>query len=222
MEQVWIETFEGLNALEPEWKDAIAKKSRLVSIPQETKVFEPGKSVNDMIFLLEGTVRVQQVSEGGREIVLYRIEAGQSCIMTASCLLGHEEYSAEGISETPILAAVIPQDAFDELLANSASFRSFVFSTFSQRLAELMTIINEVAFRRLDIRLAQKLLDLAPNKNHEIKITHQQLATELGTVREVVSRQLQEFHRRDWVDLNRGLIVIRDRRGLVELATKHD
>ena len=221
MEQVWIETFEGLNALEPEWKNAIARKSRLVSIPKETKVFEPGKSVNDMIFLLEGTGRVQQVSEGGREIVLYRIEAGQSCIMTASCLLGHEEYSAEGISETKIVAAVIPQDAFNELLANSASFRSFVFSTFSQRLAELMTIINEVAFRRLDIRLAQKLLDLSSN-THEVKITHQQLATELGTVREVVSRQLQEFHRRNWLELNRGLIVIKERRGLIELATKHD
>ncbi len=221
MDRLWAENFEGLNNLELEWRDIIDKHSRVISIPPGTSVFSPGKPAENMIFLMDGTVRVQQVSEGGREIVLYRIEAGQSCIMTASCLIGHQDYAAEGISETEVEAAIIPRQTFDELIAKSECFRNFIFSTFSLRLTELMTIINEVAFRRLDIRLAQKLIDLANGQN-EINTTHQQLATELGTAREVISRQLQEFHRRGWVEQSRGSIEIINKASLVELITKNN
>lgn len=220
MNSLWTERFEELGSLEPQWKAMIAEQSRVISIPPGTTVFEPGKPAENMIFLMDGTVRVQQVSESGREIVLYRIEAGQSCIMTASCLIGHQEYSAEGICETNVEAAIIPKILFDTLLAGSQCFRNFVFSTFSLRLGELMTIINEVAFRRLDIRLAQKLIDLSGDQN-EVSITHQQLGIELGTAREVVSRQLQEFHRRGWLEQSRGSVMITDMRSLKELALKH-
>lgn len=221
MQTLWIERFERFQALEPEWRNLIIEQSRVLSIPPGTSIFSPGKPAENMIFLLQGTVRVQQVSESGREIVLYRIEAGQSCIMTASCLIGHQDYSAEGISETDIEAAIIPRGLFDQLLAGSQTFRNFVFSTFSMRLTELMTIINEVAFRRLDIRLAQKLLDLA-NAQGEVSATHQQLATEIGTAREVISRQLQEFNRRNWLKQTRGRVVITNTKKLTELATKHE
>lgn len=221
MQSLWIERFEGLEALEPEWRDLISDQGRILSIPPKKSVFSPGKPAENMIFLLQGTVRVQQVSEGGREIVLYRIEAGQSCIMTASCLIGHQDYSAEGISETDVEAAIIPRGLFNQLLAGSENFRNFVFSTFSMRLTELMTIINEVAFRRLDIRLSQKLLDLV-NAEGEITVTHQQLATEIGTAREVISRQLQEFNRQNWLEQSRGRIVITNMQKLKELATKHE
>jgi CRP/FNR family transcriptional regulator len=221
MESLWIERFEELQALEPEWRKLISEQSRVLSMPPKTSVFSLGKPAENMIFLLQGSVRVQQVSEGGREIVLYRIEAGQSCIMTASCLIGHQDYAAEGVSETDIKAAIIPRDLFDQVLAGSAIFRNFVFSTFSMRLTELMVIINEVAFRRLDIRLAQRLLDLAKNEG-EISATHQQLAVEIGTAREVISRQLQEFNRRDWVQQSRGCIVLTNIQKLKELATKLD
>lgn len=219
MDQFWIERFEGLTNLELEWRRVIKEQSSVLSISSNTLVFEPGKLADNMIFLLEGTVRVQQVSDGGREIVLYRIEAGQSCIMTASCLISHHDYAAEGVCETEVQAATIPRQLFDDLIKNSECFRNFVFSTFSLRLTELMTIINEVAFKRLDIRLAQKLIDLSNNDN-VIGTTHQQLAVELGTAREVISRQLQEFQRRDWLEQSRGSISIINMRKLKELASK--
>ncbi|MEM8648949.1 MAG: Crp/Fnr family transcriptional regulator [Pseudomonadota bacterium] len=217
MSQSWIDQFEGLNQLEGEWRDTISRKSKVVSIPPETVVFAPGKPADNMIFLLDGTVRVQQVSENGREIVLYRIEAGESCIMTASCIIGDQHYSAEGVAETVIEAAIIPKPVFEELLGSSSRFRNFIFSTVSSRLAELMHIINEIAFRRVDIRLAQKLVSLAKGSD-EIMVTHQQLATELGTAREVVSRQLQEFQRREWISQSRGTIRILKLRPLTELS----
>lgn len=216
----WIERFVGLESLEPDWRNAILEESRVLSIPSGVEIFAPEKPAENMIFLIDGTVRVQQISDGGREIVLYRIEAGQSCIMTASCLLGQEDYSAQGISETELEAVIIPKGVFDELIANSECFRNFVFSTFSLRLTELMMIINEVAFRRLDIRLANKLLELSKNEN-EVKTTHQNLATELGTAREVISRQLQEFQRRNWIEQSRGTLVVANKEALTELAIKH-
>jgi CRP/FNR family transcriptional regulator len=143
-----------------------------------------------MLFLLDGTVRVQQVSDTGHEIVLYRIHAGESCVLTTACLLAFENYSAEGISETPIQAAAVPRAVFDDLVAQSKSFRDFVFMAFSKRITDLFQMIDEVAFQRLDVRLAEKLIKLANGQNM-ILTTHQKLSVELGTAREVISRQLQ-------------------------------
>lgn len=217
MNNSWIDLFDGLENLEEEWREVLYRKARVISVAAGTEIFAPEKPAENMIFLLDGTVRVQQVSEGGREIVLYRIEAGQSCIMTASCLLGHQDYSAQGISETELEAVIIPKTLFDDLIAKSHCFRNFVFSTFSLRLTELMIIINEVAFHRLDIRLANKLLELSKHGD-EIKTTHQQLGSELGTAREVVSRQLQEFQRRNWIGQSRGTVIIINKSALRELA----
>ena len=218
MDASWIDSFEELKHLEPRWKQAIAKRGRILCAPAKTTLFSQGATAEDMIFLLKGTVRVQQISEAGREIVLYRIEAGQGCIMTASCLNAHQNYAAEGVSETDIEAAVIPKKLFEELLSGSSLFREFVFSTFSNRLIELMLMINEVAFKRIDLRLAQKLIELAKGTS-EIKTTHQQLAIELGTAREVISRQLQEFQRQNWIQQSRGIILVKNKDGLSKIIT---
>lgn len=170
-----------------------------------------------MLLLLDGTVRVQQQSDGGREIVLYRVQAGESCVMTTACLLAHEDYSAEGIAETDIRAAAIPKSVFEDMLASSKEFRDFVFFAYSRRMTDLFYVIEEVAFRRVDIRLAQKILELQ-GKDHVLRATHQQLAAELGTAREVVSRQLQEFQRRKWVTLSRGAVTLDDLPALTELS----
>lgn len=213
----WIERFAGLARLEPPIKDMLLERSKLVTAPKGTTIFGPGNSPENMLFLLDGTVRVQQVSETGHEIVLYRIEAGESCVLTTACLLAYEDYSADGIAETPVQAAAVPRDVFDELVAQSKSFRSFVFAAFSKRITDLFLIIDEVAFQRLDVRLADRLLKLS-NGEHTIATTHQKLSVELGTAREVISRQLQEFQRRGWVAQARGRIDILDRSQMAKLA----
>ncbi len=166
----------------------------------------------------EGTVRVQQLSEKGREIVLYRIRAGESCVMTTACLLAFESYTAQGIAESDIEAATIPLKVFDELVSQSAQFRHFIFTAYSRRIAELFHIIEDVAFQRIDIRLAEKLLDIAQGSG-TIRITHQQLSVELGTAREVISRQLSEFQRRHWVAQSRGVVELLDASALERLAS---
>ena len=171
-----------------------------------------------MLLLLDGIVRVQQVSEGGREIVLYRVTEGETCIMTLACLLGHDAYSAEGVAETDVEAVGVPKSAFEEFMGRSSAFRSFVFASYSTRLGELFNVINEVAFARIDVRLAKKLLELADEVG-DVGATHQKLATELGSVREVIGRQLQEFQRRGWIRAERGHIGVIDRRSLEGLAS---
>ena len=149
--------------------------------------------------------------------MLYRVHAGESCVLTTACLLAYEDYRAEGIAETDVSAVAIPRAVFEDMIACSSTFRRFVFTAYSKRITDLFVIIEEVAFQRVDVRLAHKLLELA-NAGSELRLTHQQLATELGTAREVVSRQLQEFQRRGWISATRGLIELRDAAAMQSFA----
>lgn len=216
----WMTRFPGLSRMDPELRGILVARSRVLSVPAGTMIFGPGKSPEHMLFLLSGLVRVQQVSETGHEIVLYRIHAGESCVLTTACLLAFEDYSAEGIAETDIEAVAVPREVFDELVAQSRSFRDFVFAAFSKRITGLFRMIDEVAFQKLDVRMADKLLDLS-NGTDAVETTHQKLSVELGTAREVVSRQLQEFQRRGWIEQGRGHIRLKARDKLRHLADHH-
>ncbi|MBL4751292.1 MAG: Crp/Fnr family transcriptional regulator [Amylibacter sp.] len=213
----WISRFEGLSNLPQSQKDQLIADTQVLTVPKGTVIFGPGKAPENLLLLLDGTVRVSQMSEAGREIVLYRVTAGESCVLTTACLLAYEEYSAEGVAETDVQAAAVPRRVFDRLISESKDFRRFVFSAYSKRITDLFVVIEEVAFKRIDIRLAQRLLELKDSAD-KIQATHQNLAVELGSAREVISRQLQEFQRRGWVKANRGEIEILDNNQLKTLA----
>lgn len=213
----WISRFPGLGMLPEVQKRHLLLAGRIIKIPAGTTIFGPDKTPTTLLLLLSGSVRVQQVSDSGREIVLYRVSAEDTCVLSTAFLLAYEDYNAEGIAETELTAVALPREDFDELIATSPEFRSFVFKAYSRRFTDLFQIIDEVAFQRLDIRLAQKILQLAGDRD-TISATHQDLATELGTAREVVSRQLQEFQRREWIALSRGKVTILDRAGLAALG----
>lgn len=213
----WVERFPGLSRLDLPTKQLLTTRSTIVGVAKDTMVFGPGKSPENMLFLLDGTVRVQQVSETGHQIVLYRIEAGQSCVLTTACLLAYDDYSAEGIAETVVKAAAVPREVFDDLVAGSKPFRDFVFAAFSKRITDLFLMIDEVAFQRIDVRLADKLIKLSSGAD-TIPTTHQKLSVELGTAREVISRQLQEFQRRGWIEQARGSVTLKERQELQTLA----
>lgn len=214
----WVDRFEGLASLDADLKTQLTNVSQVVEVPVDTIIFGPGKPPENLLLLLSGSVRVQQVSEKGREIVLYRVRAGESCVLTTGCILADEDYSAQGIAETDVKAVAIPRTEFDGLVALSKEFRHFVFSAYSKRVTELFHIIEEVAFQRIDIRLALKLLELRDPEN-VVKTTHQNLASELGSAREVVSRQLLEFQRRNWIVQSRGVIKLDNLAGLQTLAS---
>lgn len=207
--QDWLEHFEGLKRLDAADRDMLLSRSRTIQMRAGTVIFGPGKAPENLLLLVEGTIRVQEVSESGREIVLYRVHSGESCVLTTACLLAYEDYSAEAIAESDIVAVAIPREVFEELIARSSDFRHFVFNAYSRRITDLFMVIQEILFARIDIRLAQKLVELAGNGGH-VRLTHQQLATELGTAREVISRQLHEFQRRGWVKVARGDVELTD------------
>lgn len=217
MDKELLEHFPALQELEESSVQILAQSARAVSLPRGAKAFEAGMPCDNYLMVASGRVRVQQVSESGREIVLYRVVGGETCILTTACLLAHEGYSAEAIAETEVSGFVVPRSGFDRLLAQSRRFRDFVFTAYASRLTDLMLLVEEVAFGHIDIRLAQRLLELS-GSDEIVSLTHQELAVELGTAREVVSRQLKEFERRDWIRLERGRIDVRDRIALNSLV----
>ncbi len=191
--------------------DAAARRlldehGRIIQVAKGSVIFRPGSVCETYLIVIEGSVRTSMVSDSGREIVLYRVESGQSCVLTTSCLLGGLEYNAEGVAETDIVALGLPRSVFLQLLEVSESFRQLAFGAFSERLRDLMVLINEVAFGQIDRRLAAYLMKKA--KAGEVRATHQEIAVELGTAREVVSRVLKDFEGRGIVGLERGRIRI--------------
>jgi CRP/FNR family transcriptional regulator len=182
------------------------------------RLFAPGAPCRQFLLLLEGRVRVQILSPQGREIVLYRLEPGQACLMTTCCLLGGSPYAAEAIAETPIRFAALGAPDFQALLARSAPFRALVFGALGARLAELMGRVQEVALQRIDARLARFLLRESPPAPAALHLTHARIATELGSAREVVSRQLKQFERQGWITQSRENIVLHNRAALQALA----
>ena len=213
----WLDRFPQLRALGEGPLSLLKQSAHEVVLAPGTIAFASGQGCESFLLLTAGSVRVQLTGEGGREILLYRVTPGETCVLTTSALLANENYMAEGIAETPVRALAIPAATFRRLIADSAAFREFVFSTFGERITALMQVIQDVAFGQIAPRLAAALIARSAGGN-EIVLTHQELAVELGTAREVVSRQLKGFEQRGWVGLGRSRIVIADRDSLEILA----
>lgn len=213
----WTDRFQGTRNLPRRVRDRLLESARVMRIAKGKQVFGPDNVPDSLLFLYEGTIRVSQTSEGGREIVLYRVDAGESCVLTTACMLAEEAYNAEGFAETDIIAISLPKPVFDRLASEESEFRAFVFAAYSRRLLDLLRVVDDVAFGRIDVRLAERLLALAHGED-EIEVTHQQLASELGTAREVVSRVLHDFQRRGLISQSRGLITLADPDALSKLA----
>lgn len=219
MTATWLDSFPALKKLDPSVRNELAAAA-VVEIDAGAQVFAPGAECGSYLLVVEGTVRVQMVAESGREIVLYRVDGGETCVLTTACLLSHHVYPAEGVTETAVRAVTLSHHVFRRLLDVSTDFREFVLSAYGERIAGLMVLVEEVAFRRVDLRLAEFLLTKAVDA--ELAMTHQELAVELGTAREVVSRQLKEFKRRDWVEVGRNRIRVGNRTALADFLNRRE
>jgi CRP/FNR family transcriptional regulator len=162
---------------------------------------------------IEGQTRVFKTSESGREILLYQVGPGETCVLTTSCLMAGSPFPAESTAETDVLHAVLPASAFHRLMGESPRFRKFVLDNYGDLLSSLIMLVDEVAFASLDLRLARRLLAEA-NARGVVAKTHQQLALDLGSVREVISRYLAEWERMGWVHSSRGAIEVTNRGAL--------
>ncbi len=184
----------------------VEAQARLMELPAGQQVFRPGDSCQGLPMVLKGSVRVQMTGSSGHEIVLYRIGDDDVCTLSIGCLMAGRGYRAEAIVEVPTTVVVLPYGLFDELMANSSPFRRQIMTAYGERLDTLMMLVEEIAFQRMDVRLTEWLR--AHAKSSPLSMTHQDLAVELGTAREVVSRLLKDFEREGWIRLARGRIEI--------------
>lgn len=210
MEQVLeaelLRSFPALEGLPPALREGMSNDGVPMAVPAGTVLFEANSPCRAFPMLLSGSIRVVKAGSNGRELPLYRVLPGESCIITSSCLLGDAAYPARGVAESEISAVVVSKALFHRLVEGHPPFRSYIFKLFSGRLSELMDLVEEVAFRKLDQRLAALLLA----KGRTVHATHQNLADELGSVREIISRLLKQFQDQGLVTLGREQIQVLD------------
>lgn len=215
----WRQVLPELNASADELTKELLDSSNIIEAAASQTVFHQGDTCKNYLIILEGRVKVISRAENGREIVLYRLAQGDTCVLTTSCLFGKKNYPAEGVSETALTALAIPSDRFSQAIQKSTAFREMVFSAFSAHLSELITLVEEIAFGRIESRLARHLIDHR-DADDTLTSTHQNIATELGSAREVISRQLKEMESKGHIKLNRGQIRIIDISALQEACNR--
>jgi len=178
--------------------------ARCIGFKKEMQIYTEGDACSAIAFLLSGEIRVYKVGEGGREITLYQIESGETCILNASCILSRLKYPAHAITTEEGKMLLVPASDFRNLIGKYEHMRDFVFTILSERLAGVMALVEEIAFGRMDRRLTEYIVE--KSEDGRLSLTHQKIADDLGTSREVVSRILKDFEKRGMVRLSRNMI----------------
>jgi len=187
-----------------------------ISLPTGHPICHQGNRCQHLPLLLTGQARVFKLGENGRELTLYRIYPGESCVLTASCMLSDIPFPAEAVTESEVKAVAVPTARALAWFERFPHWRHFIFGMVSHRLADILSLVEEVTFRRMDSRLAGHLL--RRGERGALQQTHQQIADELGSAREVVSRLLKDFEARGLIQVGRGRIELLDSAGLENLA----
>lgn len=183
--------------------------------------FYEGDQCHQIALVGEGGLRVYKNADTGRQITLYHVEHGETCILTASCILAGIAYPANAVAETDIASVIFPAPRFREWVASQDTVREFVFQTLAFRMAGVMSLVEEVAFNRMDQRLAVFLQERFANQGKPVRLlqlTHEEIAAELGSAREVISRLLKEFERRGAIELRRSRLRLKSESILTKIA----
>lgn len=203
-----------LRSLAAPLRSEVARELKLQRLAPGSQVFREEQGCTGFPVVLAGRVRVGRTLDSGREIRLYDVEPGESCVLSTTCLLGNAVYGAHGVCLDEVELALIPRVTFERLIAEHLPFRNEVFHLFGDRLLRLLELVESVGFQRLDQRLAAALL----GKGRRVAASHEQIAQSLGVSRESVSRSLKHFEERGWVKLGRGHVDLLAPRELRELA----
>ena len=216
----WLNFYPELRELnDTAWVAALAK-AEFLSVPAGSVLFKPGQPCRGLLFMVHGNVRVSLVSGSGREISLSRLQQGELCVFTLATLLRSADYAvAEAVAETDVSVVCLPTEYFRKAFSGSPGFQGYVLGKLATHLHDTLMLFREVAFDRLDMRLASLLFRrFQSSRVVDVSITHQQVALELGTTREVVSRMLKELERNNCVRLMRGRIQLVNVEQLEQIA----
>lgn len=214
----WLEVYPALKTLDEDAAALFAGSAATVNAPAGHTIFSPGDPCEYWFMVLSGSARVLQNTSAGRDIVICRMFAGKTCIVSALAAMSGDPHTTRAVTNTALTAIAVPTGVFHELIRRSERFRSFVFSAYNTEILGLMGTIEEIAHGRVDSRLATCLLQ-GKREDDAFYGTHEDLAAELGTAREVVTRQLKSFEERGWVKTKRGSIALRDPSALRQIST---
>ena len=212
----WVETAPDLANLDDETKSKLNALTPM-QVPAGAVLFSPGDAVKGYVIVLKGRVSVSLTGLSGREMLLYAVTPGQSCIQSTLGLMGGDDYTAEAIADEDSTLVLLHKDLFLNLISDSDAFRDLVFQTFSRHMQTLMHLLERVAFQRVECRLAAYLLDRMDQAGM-LSITQQELATAVGSAREVISRKLDNWSQQGWVKTTRGKVTITNIPAVTALA----
>ncbi len=215
----WFQTYPALTDIQDDaWINTLGAMKRHQYAAHDV-IFRDNDTCHWYFFLLKGSIRVQKNSSTGHSIVLYHLRPGDVCELTTLSLLANKHYAGEAVAETDVELIYLSAPHFSKLLSQSSGFQQFVFSSLEKGVSELIHLIETIAFHHIDRRLACYLLSACDKKNC-VHATHQDISTELGTAREVVSRVLKSFEHHQTVRLHRGWIELLDRLQLKKIASE--
>jgi len=209
-------TFPFISELDSGVRQEFRSACTLQTIQQGSQLAGSGTACRFMTFVLAGCIKIFKLSPEGREITLFRVTPGDCCIMSAACILSGKPFSAMAVAEEAVTAVMVPGAAFADFFSRSAELRRFIMGMFADRFDAMAMLLEEVTFNRMDKRLAKFLVQ----KRHQGKLetTHEAIAFELGTAREVISRLLSDFQKKGYVRLSRGAVSVESPEGLLRLS----
>ncbi|MES9943570.1 MAG: Crp/Fnr family transcriptional regulator [gamma proteobacterium symbiont of Ctena orbiculata] len=206
--------FHFLRCAEADFVQQFFNATKIIHLAADQPICQQGMQCSHLALVIEGSARVYKIGENGREITLYRIGPGESCILTASCIMSQKPFPAFAVSEQPIQALMVSTADVVRWSNHEPAWRDYLFRLISDRLSDVISVVEEVAFRRVDRRLAGYLLQHTTDDSDRIQVTHQSIASDLGTSREVVSRILKDFEQQGFISITRGAITLEDRHAL--------
>ena len=199
------------NLTDPKLLDRLLEKGQFSTFEPGKTLMEPGQFVKAVPLVLEGSIKIMRMDEDGKELFLYYLEAGETCALSLTCCSAARPSEIKAVVEEKVTVLFVPIQVHEQLTDEFKQWKDFVSSTYQHRFQEMLTVLDAIAFKRMDERLMNYIVTkMKQLKTNELHITHQEVANELGTAREVISRLLKQLEKKKWIELGRNVIYIRD------------
>jgi CRP/FNR family transcriptional regulator len=199
------------NLTDPKLLDRLLEKGQFSTFEPGKTLIEPGQFVKAVPLVLEGSIKIMRMDEDGKELFLYYLEAGETCALSLTCCSAARPSEIKAVVEEKVTVLFVPIQVHEQLTDEFKQWKDFVSSTYQHRFQEMLTVLDAIAFKRMDERLMNYIVTkMKQLKTNELHTTHQEVANELGTAREVISRLLKQLEKKKWIELGRNVIYIRD------------
>jgi len=199
------------NLTDPKLLDRLLEKGQFSTFEPGKTLMEPGQFVKAVPLVLEGSIKIMRMDEDGKELFLYYLEAGETCALSLTCCSAARPSEIKAVVEEKVTVLFVPIQVHEQLTDEFKQWKDFVSSTYQHRFQVMLTVLDAIAFKRMDERLMNYIVTkMKQLKTNELHTTHQEVANELGTAREVISRLLKQLEKKKWIELGRNVIYIRD------------